>query len=319
MFRFVALSLFLATPALSAEIDTPRKVPPGWFLGDDWRYEPPHSVWHWTKGLFQRSGADLISIPTNLDTWGGVDLLTFMLATAVSVGATVPIDGRSLDARIMDGLHTFRSPNCTYAVANSSVCKTPSLSGFRVWTELSSPIITGLAVGTPLVFLLGGVFTDNPALVEAGTLAIEAFAVSQFYHLSLKLFTGREGPLWGDGSGTVHGPSALYYPDGWPSGHSATFFTIATVYATYFEQTWLRVLVLGTAAFLATMMIFDDAHFASDVLLGSTIGVVVGRWVVHHRSSRYTYGREAIPIRLTGVAPLSMSEGGLGISARFSF
>jgi len=66
------------------------------------------------------------------------------------------------------------------------------------------------------------------------------------------------------------------------------------------------------------MLIIDDAHYASDVVLGGVIGCLMGRWVVHHRSSRYAYGDGVLPIRLVSLAPLQVDQG-LGVAARFAF
>lgn len=314
------LGLLLASPAEAhaTETDAPRALPRGLFLGDDWRYQKSPTVWHWAGGIGLRSFADLVSMATNLDAWDATDYLTFLLTTSISVGATVPFTGRSLDARIQDELRRGRGPHCDYVIGESVFCNPPKPSGFHVWNRVSNTIIIATTLTAPLAVLLGGALGGQPELVEAGTLAIESYAVSQIYHVALKLFTGREGQLWHDGAGEFHGPSAAYFPDGWPSGHAATLFSIATTYATYFEQPWLRVLLLGTATFFATMLVVDDAHYASDVVLGAVIGYCTAKWVVRHRSSRYSEGPDKAPVRLSSMAPLSI-EGGLGVAARFTY
>lgn len=309
MVRLCALVVLVASPSLAADT---------LFLGDDWRYQHTSNVGLWAKGVVQRSFADMLAIPASTGTWSAADVLTLMLTASLTVGATVPVNGRSLDARIQDELHRARGPNCDYSVRESIFCRPPAPSGFRVWNDVSNVIIIGTAITTPLALLLGGALGGNRELVEAGTLAIEAFSVAQMYHVGIKLLVGREGPLWHDGAGEAHGPSAAYFPDGWPSGHAATLFSIATVYATYFDKPWLRVLLLGLAAGVATMLVVDDAHYASDVVLGAAIGFFTGRWVVHHRSSRYSYGPRGLPVRLMTVAPLAVDHG-VGVAARFSF
>jgi len=53
--------------------------------------------------------------------------------------------------------------------------------------------------GLPLTALLIGALGESTSAVEAGTLAIEAFLVSEIYHISTKLLLGREAPLESNG------------------------------------------------------------------------------------------------------------------------
>lgn len=166
---------------------------------------------------------------------------------------------------------------------------------------------------------VGALVDGAEPLVEASALALEALAVIQVYHLSLKFLTGREGPLARDGRGEYFGPTRINFPDGTPSGHSATMFAIAGVYALYFDSLVLRVLLLGSAAIAASFLVVDDSHFASEVIVGSLMGFLTARWVVEHRSSRYRYGEKGLPLRLVGVGPLAVTGSGAAVAATFRF
>jgi membrane-associated phospholipid phosphatase len=209
-------------------------------------------------------------------------------------------------------------PNCDYADRTSIFCHPAKPSGFRLWNATSDPLIIGAAAVTPFVLAMGGALVDSSPFVELGMLALEAVAVSQVYHVGIKVLTDREGPLSGNGSGAYHGPSVTYFPDGYPSGHSTVLFAIVGVYATYFDRPWLTAVLLGAASALSVMLVIDDSHFASEVIAGAALGYFVGRWVVIHRSTHYVSDSAALPIRLTAVTPLQV-PGGAGLSASFAF
>ncbi len=309
----MSLALLAGSRALAEEVPANSGI----FLDDSWRYERPTSAWGWVGSLAKRTVSDLVAIPANVDRSEPASLLTILAVTSVSIAATMPVAGRSLDARIQDEIHRLRGVNCAYLVRESDYCQPPKPSGFHVWNKTTNDIFITTILSTPVALLVGGALAGNPQLVEASTLAIESFAVAQIYHLSLKLFTGREGPLWHGGAGEMHGPSISYFPDGWPSGHAATFFSLAAAYSAYFKIPWLRVLLLGTATVLATMLIADDAHYTSDVLLGGVIGYFVGTWVVEHRAS-VKHKATDTALRLTAMAPLTIDRG-YGIAARIEF
>lgn len=60
-----------------------------------------------------------------------------------------------------------------------------------------------------------------------------------------------------------------------PSGHSADVFTSAFCLCLLLSQRWQRAYVLGFAALIGLTRILLAKHWASDVLVGAAIGVVV--------------------------------------------
>jgi len=320
-----AIAWALSTSAMAAEPAPPADAPTvapkrsnGAFVGDEWRYHRT-GLLGWLKGVLTRPFIDLASIPTTLITWDAWDWTAAALVVGVSAGMAVPVKGRSLDARLQDEIHVWHGPNCDYA-RDATFCATPVKGTFHVWRGGNADAaIIAIATGIPLTALLIGALGDQPPLVEAGALAIEAFLVSEAYHISTKLLLGREAPLADNGAGAFHGPSIKYWPDGWPSGHAATLFSIATVYAEYFDTPWLSVLLLGVAGALSVMLVLDDAHFAGEVLIGAGLGYFTGRWVVRHRSTHYTSESDGAPVRLVSVTPLPLGPGAYGLGARFAF
>lgn len=290
----------------------PTATPRGLFLGDEWRYRsgPP---WPWLKGLVLRTLADLVSIPSTVVHWSVGDWALFAAVTAPTLAAFVPIEGRSADARLQDVLHQARGANCELAPVDSTVCQSARPASFHLWTPGSNLAIGLTQVLTPLTLMLAGALAGNDALLESSTLAAEALLVAQAYHVTLKLLTGREGVLHRSGAGDFFGPTRLWFPDGFPSGHAASLFALIGAYSTYVDAPWLHVLLLGVGGALATWLVLDDYHFASDVFFAATTGYLVGRWVVRHRREHPTSG-----VTWQAVTPV-VSANGVGLASSWAF
>lgn len=66
-----------------------------------------------------------------------------------------------------------------------------------------------------------------------------------------------------------------------PSGHTATAFSLCTVLAEHYPAWWVQVLCYGSAATVGYARIEQNAHFTSDVIAGGFVGWSVARAVVH--------------------------------------
>lgn len=170
----------------------------------------------------------------------------------------------------------------------------------EIWTTpMQVALWGGMAVGGFGTWGAAALF-DWPEVAEGMSLAGEALAVSQFYHLSLKLLIGREGPRDGDGLGLVLGPAHAFrlFPAGTPGGHAATLYSVLGALEAWYAPPW-PVVVLDHAVVggLILAHVANHRHFLSDAVWGGTMGYAVGRWVVRHRSTRYAYDAGA-PVRL---------------------
>lgn len=132
---------------------------------------------------------------------------------------------------------------------------------------------TTLAVpGT--MFLLGRL-KDNDQLTSTGLMGLEAVLHTELVVSTLKLATGRHRPDSHDSSDFGKGGDAF------PSGHAAKSWALATVIAHQYENKPLvRWTAYGLAAAVSASRVTADRHFASDVLIGSTLGYLIGRHVV---------------------------------------
>lgn len=290
----------LLLAALVAALPAPVKAEPGGALA-----LPPHrhsllrgDDWRWPQGdvralgflrLFGQTArnvaADLVAIPAGATTWSAHDwagTLALSGGVAAFMVGPVPLDAQvQWETRRLFGHRDTR---------------------FQVWTQLGDALIFGSLGAAAVGTFLAGWYGHRPELVELVALLVEAFSVSELYHLGFKLLLGREGPKDGDGLGVIWGPTKALslFPAGTPSGHAASVYALMGVLSAYWDNPWLTAgLQLFGLAFCGTMLI-DDYHFVSDLVWGAALGWATGEWVVRHRSSRF-HDVAQVPVRLMPV------------------
>jgi membrane-associated phospholipid phosphatase len=123
-----------------------------------------------------------------------------------------------------------------------------------------------------------GKFTDNERISHTGRLATAAVLQTELLVGGIKLLASRERPdkVGGEGEFRAGGQS-------FPSGHTATSFAFATVVANeYRDKPWVSVGAYGMATAVGLSRIGGLRHFPSDVLIGATIGHLIGRYILRH-------------------------------------
>jgi membrane-associated phospholipid phosphatase len=131
-------------------------------------------------------------------------------------------------------------------------------------------IQAGAALGTYAT----GLIVDHPRAVHVGSDLIRAQFLNALLTRGMKLAAQRDRP-----SGS---------PDSMPSGHtSATFATAAVLH----EHFGWKAGAAGYAAagFVGWSRMRDDHHWLTDIVIGTTIGLISGRTVTAgHRESQWT-------------------------------
>jgi undecaprenyl-diphosphatase len=61
-----------------------------------------------------------------------------------------------------------------------------------------------------------------------------------------------------------------------PSGHTASAFAMATIFALYLKRNYLSISLLLTAFLIGYSRIYLGHHFLVDVLVGAIIGIACG-------------------------------------------
>jgi membrane-associated phospholipid phosphatase len=143
----------------------------------------------------------------------------------------------------------------------------------------------GNGLGTSVVLgglYLGGRIARDNRLAGTSLTAGKAFIVSSACALVVKQLTHRHRPFQDEIPDHTHwdGPFSDISYNSFPSGHSATAFSVATVFAFEYSQTiWVPVLAYTLATGTAVSRLYDNKHWASDVVVGSALGFVSGRFM----------------------------------------
>jgi len=168
------------------------------------------------------------------------------------------------------------------------------------WVNTVSPRITTLGSTNGILGVVGFgtygfVFSDIKAQ-ETTLLTAQALITSGLWTRLIKIATARERPS----AEYVHshqrggewspldeldddqhlGASSF---DAFPSGHTATAFSIATVFAEqYADKPLAPVIAYSTASIVGISRMTEHAHWMSDVFVGGAIGYLCGEQVVAH-------------------------------------
>jgi membrane-associated phospholipid phosphatase len=171
------------------------------------------------------------------------------------------------------------------------------------WVNASSPVISefGSNYGLYVVFangLISAALKDEKG-VQTSLLATQAFITSGIWAQAIKLLTGRERPKASyifshvEG-GRWHGVFSKYLEltpddrsrfsyDAFPSGHTATAFSIATVFATqYSDRKAIPIICYSAATAVGISRLTEHEHWSSDVFVGALLGYLSGKQVVNN-------------------------------------
>ncbi len=127
----------------------------------------------------------------------------------------------------------------------------------KVPEYISNPIV--LSTANLTVFYFG---SEKEARVAK--LAVTAWAGSALTTFALKSAFNRERPA----------KESPRYNSSFPSGHTANWFSLATVYGKKYPKLIIPLYLTGLAVGLSR--IYQGEHYPSDVLTGAAIGIAFG-------------------------------------------
>src|SRR6266852_5802452 len=187
-------------------------------------------------------------------------------------------------------LHYDAQAQQNLGIDKSRIDASNTISGFG-----SSYVLLGGAAG----FYFLGLGTHKQHLAETGRLGAEAVLDSFLVVEALKLATNRERPNEGNGQGGFWPHSTRSYElDGsFPSGHATETFALARVIASEYPSKPVQVAAYGFALAISVSRVTARQHFPSDVLVGGTLGYLIGGYVVrHHAAENVDSGFSFIPV-----------------------
>jgi PAP2 superfamily len=171
-----------------------------------------------------------------------------------------------------------------HQVMASSKLDDPSLNSHA--ETASNGLLGGFVAAPVIIYGLGHIHHDGHA-TETGTLAGEAMVDSLVVDEVLKAVTLRERPTLDNAKGKFF-QSSVGLDSSFPSTHSIIAWSSAAVIASEYPGYMTKITAYGLATGLSMTRVLARQHFPSDVLVGSAVGWLVGRYVTHrHHKDDY--------------------------------
>jgi len=152
-------------------------------------------------------------------------------------------------------------------------------TSFAQASALGSNVGLGIELGTAgLLYVVGCSGNRSSYAANTGFTALEAMGAASLMNYGIKAATNRQyayapnthGEFWEGGKS-------------FPSGHAAASFAFASVVAhRYPKNRWLKWSAYGLATGVSLARVGGKKHFASDVLVGGTLGYVTGTYMASH-------------------------------------
>ncbi|HTR82069.1 MAG TPA: phosphatase PAP2 family protein [Bacteroidota bacterium] len=170
----------------------------------------------------------------------------------------------------------------------------------HVWAQTISPIATQFGqfyvpYGIAALYCLDGMALNDNTRTDTGILAVQAMVHSGIVVQVLKHVFGRSRPFVHKEEDNWDGPRVIlvrYYRggfspyDSFPSGHTITAFSLATVIAER-EEPWVGVVAYSCAGLCGASRVTQNDHWLSDVIVGGALGVAIGNFEVNTHQERY--------------------------------
>jgi hypothetical protein len=127
---------------------------------------------------------------------------------------------------------------------------------------------------------------QDKTMTDTAVLAAEAMADATILDEGLKYAIDREGPMLDNAQGKLWPQGVRGWPNSpsMPSEHAMNVWSFAHVVAAQYNGIATQTLVYGLATTVSVSRVLARQHFPSDVIVGSTLGWLVGGYVLHHRS-----------------------------------
>lgn len=144
---------------------------------------------------------------------------------------------------------------------------------------------------------------------SASLLALESLTLSALVIEGLKTVTSRQRPNKSDSAFDFQGLGSFGDNTSFPSGHAGNAFAVASVISEVYgdENPWVPWVSYGLASGVALSRVNDNKHWASDVFLGSALGLFIGKMVVRYNPFLENQGIALLPFASDGAQGVELS------------
>jgi membrane-associated phospholipid phosphatase len=151
--------------------------------------------------------------------------------------------------------------------------------GLEPWGKgtYSLPLMAG--------FYLHGLIWNNDRSKRVALLGVKAFVLTGAFTQAMKFAFQRHRPDATDNPYVFDSFGGNWKNESFFSGHTSTFFSIATIIACeYKDKRLIPPLVYTLAGIASLSRIHDNRHWASDVFVGAVVGYGIGKLIYSHNN-----------------------------------
>lgn len=145
--------------------------------------------------------------------------------------------------------------------------------------------LTGLFIAAPVAFYGMGHLKGSPHAEETGVIGGEAMVDSLAVNEAFKIISRRERPTLDGAKGQFFQPG-INFDSSFASNHAVLAWSSAAVIASEYDGPMTQITAYTLATGVSLTRVVGRDHFPSDVLVGSAVGWMIGRYV-YHRHHRY--------------------------------
>ena len=149
----------------------------------------------------------------------------------------------------------------------------------------------------PGYFILGlttamyssGLLLKNDNLIITTKMMLKSLIVTTLFSTSFKIIVGRSRPYMNNNQQKNSPFNLLANADylSMPSGHTSSIFAMMTVIAKRHKSLWVKVPTYLFAMSVGYERIKSGQHWASDVLVGGTLGYLISKSIVHNEKNKF--------------------------------
>lgn len=146
-----------------------------------------------------------------------------------------------------------------------------------VFFKLVQPMGNNYLYATISAFAVAGLISKNNYTFETGLIAAESYVMTGVACQFVKTTAGRARPNDYNTTNSHQWAGPFFKGNSFFSGHTSSAFAVASVIAWRYKETaWVPVLSYSLATLSGMQRIYDNRHWASDVVMGAAVGTVTG-------------------------------------------
>jgi PAP2 superfamily len=170
------------------------------------------------------------------------------------------------------------APAALFLVTDGHIENNLPSGHYTFYQDASDIAIGGLAASLAGVWIYG-IKGDHPHAKETGQLELETLVNTFLVYAPMQYIAARQRPGEGNGHGDFLRHAAVN--TSFPGGHAMFTWAMATVAAQEYPKPWIQVLTYTAAFTVTTTRYLARDHWASDMWVGTALGIAIGTHVFH--------------------------------------